>query len=260
MGYALITGASAGLGAEFARLFAADGHSLILVARRRDRLESLARDLSKKHGIEVEVLDADLSAPGAGKKIFDAVQAKGLFVEFLVNNAGFGSNGAFSRLPLEKELQMIDLNIRVLTELTHLFLQPMLQKRSGSILNVGSTAGYQPGPFMATYYASKAHVNSFSRALSIELRGTGVSCTLLAPGATETEFAKSASLEDSRLFKMQVTATADAVARDGYRAMKKRKAIVVSGLVNKISTFFIPHLPMGIVARVAGYLNSMVSK
>jgi len=256
MGYALITGASSGLGVEFARLFAADGHSLILVARRRDRLEALARELTGKHGsVKAEVIVMDLSEPGAGKKLFDAVQAKGHFVEFLVNNAGYGSNGTFWKLPIEKETQMIDVNIRVLVELTHLFLKPMLHTKAGAILNIGSTAGFQPGPFMATYYASKSFVNLFSQGLSIELEGTGVTCTLLVPGATDTEFAKVASVEGTVMFKTQVMSAADQVARDGYRAMMKGKRSVVSGFANRAMIFSERFAPMWLLLRLVAFLN-----
>lgn len=257
MGMALITGASAGLGIDFARLFARDGHSLILVARRKEPMEALAKELIALHpSIKVEVIAMDLGVPGAGQELFDQVQKRGHFVEFLVNNAGFGSNGRFAKLSLAKELQMIDLNMRTLVEATHLFLQPMLQKKSGYILNVGSTAGFQPGPYMATYYASKAFVNHFSEALAEELKGTGVSCTVLAPGATATDFAKAASVEDKKLFKSQVLATSETVAQDGYFAMLKRQPLLVSGLRNKLVPQMLRIAPRFLVRKIASTLNN----
>jgi short-subunit dehydrogenase len=257
MGYALITGASAGLGVDFAKLFANDGHSLILVARRLERMEELAKEITAQHpSIKVEIIDMDLAVAGAGQTLFDEVQRRGHFVEFLVNNAGFGSNGSFAKLPLSKELQMIDLNIRTLVEATHLFLQPMLQKRSGFVLNIGSTAGFQPGPFMATYYASKAFVNSFSEALSEELRGTGVSCTILAPGATATEFAKSASVEDKKLFKAQAPASSASVARTGYEAMMNRRTLSIAGFTNKLLPQALRFSPRFLVRRITATLNN----
>ncbi len=249
MSTALITGASAGLGSEFARLFAKDGHNLILVARRKDRLSALANELSQ---VKVTVIDLDLGAPGAGRSLFN--QVKDQKVDYLVNNAGFGSVGAFDESDHANQMQMIDLNVRTLVELSHLFLPAMKERGFGRILNVGSTAGFQPGPFMATYFATKAFVNSFSEALNEELRGTGVSCTVLAPGATVTEFAKVANLEKSRLFAFASDNASD-VAKDGYRAMIKGQSMVVSGLKNKIQTSLVGFIPRAMVVRAVRSLN-----
>lgn len=254
MGLALITGASAGLGAEFAKLFADDGHDLILVARRKDKLEEIARALKGIHrGCQVHVVEQDLGKPGAGAELFARVAALGA-VDFLVNNAGFGNSGAFGTVPLTKELELIDLNIRTLVELTHLFVVPMKKRGSGRILQVGSTAGFQPGPFMANYYASKAYVNSFTEALQEELRGTGVTCTVLAPGATRTEFAGTAGLEQSRLFKAGAASAPD-VARAGYRGMMHGCTMVVPGLLNKIMVQALRVTPRVVARRLAGFLN-----
>lgn len=256
MGYALITGASAGIGADFARLFAKDSHSLVLVARRRDRLESLAAELKAQNSaIDVVVIDMDLSSKGAATQLFQDLQKRNIFINFLVNNAGFGSNGAFSKLPLNKELEMIDLNVRVLTELTHLFLQPMIQKKSGHILNVGSTAGFQPGPYMATYYASKAYVNSFSEALSEELKGTGVSCSVLAPGATATEFFDTAKMKSAIMVKNMVLASSTQVAKLGYEGMKNKKALIIAGCLNSILVFSVRFSPRWLVRKIAATIN-----
>ena len=182
---ALITGASAGIGKELARLLAVD-HDLILTARREDELNSLAQELSRTR---CHVVPLDLASPTGPKALFDAVAAKGLAVDVLINNAGFGDLGPFANAELGKMLRMIQLNVTALTELTGLFLPGMIARQRGQILNVGSVAGFQPGPFMAVYYATKAYVNSFSEALSNELIGTGISVTCLCPGPTRTEFA-----------------------------------------------------------------------
>lgn len=256
MGTALITGASAGLGLEFAKIFAKDGHDLILVARRKDVLEQLAKTLKeKRESLRVDILAIDLSQPGAGKDVFTKVQELGHDVDFLVNNAGFGTGGEFSSLPLERELQMMDLNMRTLVELSHLFLPAMKQKKYGKILNVGSTAGFQPGPYMTTYYATKAFVNSFSEGLHEELKGTGVSCTVLTPGATATEFAQTASVSSSRLFKSPTVASASQVAKYGYRAMMKEKAIAIPGCVNWLLVQTVRLTPRYLVRKLASSIN-----
>src|SRR5262245_61743198 len=171
---ALITGASTGLGEQFAGLFAKDGFDLILVARSKNKLDALAARLSADHKITAHVLPADLCEPGAPQQLFDTCTARGLRVDHLVNNAGFGSQGEFLGLDLAREAQMIELNCTALLKLTHLFANAMKARGFGRVLNIGSTAGFQPGPYMATYYATKAFVNSFSEALAFELRGTGV--------------------------------------------------------------------------------------
>jgi short-subunit dehydrogenase len=256
MKYALITGASAGLGLEFARLFAKDGHSLILVARRKDALEKLKSEILQAHPkITIHVIDQDLSEIGAGAKLFSKVKAQNLDVEFLVNNAGFGAQGDFSKIPVDRQLSMIDLNIRTLVELTHLFLPQMRTRKSGRILNVGSTAGFQPGPWMTTYYASKAFVNSFSEGLFEELKGTGVTCTLLSPGATATEFDKAANMTKSRLFQSGMIGTAEGVASSGYHAMIKGKALVVTGVSNKVMVQALRFSTRAINRKIAGFLN-----
>jgi short-subunit dehydrogenase len=254
MGLALITGASAGLGAELAKLFADDGHDLILVARRRDKLEEVSRALKGIHGgLKVHVIEKDLGKPGAGSELFARVSEIGQ-IDFLVNNAGFGNSGPFGEIPLSRELELIDLNIRCLAELTCLFA-PMMRKRgSGRILQVGSTAGFQPGPFMANYYASKAYVNHFSEALQEELRGSGVTCTVLTPGATRTEFASAANLTESRLFKAGA-ASAPGVARAGYRGMMRGCTIVTPGFLNKLMVQLLRITPRAIARKLAGFLN-----
>ncbi len=251
---ALITGASAGLGAEFAKLFAADKHDLVLVARRKDRLETLAAELTKSHGVRVHVIGADLATAAGATQLLADVKALGVDVEFLVNNAGFGSSGAFADADPMRELEMVQLNVTTLLALTRALLPDMLAKKRGRILNIGSTAGFQPGPYMATYYASKAFVNSFTEALWYELKGTGVTATVSCPGATATEFAAVAGTDKSRLFAMGA-ASADVVARDAYRAMMKGKPMIVHGFKNKLVVQALRVSPRAAVRSVAAGLN-----
>jgi len=256
MSTALITGASAGLGLEFAKLFADDGVSLILTARSIDRLNQTASELRNMHpSIEVDTIAMDLARPGAAKELFNILSTKGNSIDFLVNNAGFGTSGSFTKLSIENELQIIDLNLRSLVELTHFILPGMLKKRQGRVLNVGSLAGFMPGPYMATYYASKAFLNSFSEALSVELKGTAVSCTLLTPGPTATNFANRAGVSDSKLFNLIKTGSPSEVARCGYLAMKKGKVVVIPGLINKLLVQSLRTAPRFIVRSVSCWLN-----
>ena len=254
MGTALITGASAGLGAEYAKLFAADKHDLVLVARRRDRLEALARELQSAHGVKARVVTADLAARDGASRVVDEVGRLGLEIEFLVNNAGFGTSGAFVELDVGRELEMIQVNVTALVTLTRAFLPGMVARRRGRILNVGSTAGFPPGPFMAVYYASKAFVNSFTEALWYELRGTGVTATVSCPGATATEFAAVAGNSRSLLFRLGAASPAT-VARQGYRAMMNGKAMVVHGLKNKLTVQSLRISPRALARAVAASLN-----
>jgi short-subunit dehydrogenase len=256
---ALITGASAGLGREYARLFAKDGHDLVLVARRRERLDELARELAAAHGATCMVIPADLATPGAGQRIADQVQAAGRTIDFLVNNAGFGRRGPFAQSDVRPQLEMIDVNVRALVELTHLFLPGMLQRRQGRILNIASMAGFVPGPFMATYYASKAFVLSFTEALAGELRGTGVTATASCPGPTSTEFGEVAGSSKSNLFKRHL-ADAASVARHGYRAMLAGKVVAIPGLQNKLSVQSVRIAPRAAVRAISAKLNSDRSK
>jgi hypothetical protein len=254
MGTALITGASSGLGAEYAKLFAADKQDLLLVARRRDRLEALAGELRGAHGVRVFVVAADLATAEAPGRVVEEAFRLGLQVDFLVNNAGFGTAGAFAELDIAREREMIQLNIASLVTLTRSFLPAMIERRNGRILNIGSTAGFPPGPFMAVYYASKAFVNSFTEALWYELRGTGVSATVSCPGATATEFADVAGNSRSLLFRLGA-ADPKQVAAEGYRAMKKGKPMVIHGLRNKLSVQSLRVSPRAVARAVAASLN-----
>ena len=259
-GAALITGASAGIGAELARLFARDGWELVLVARSRDGLEKVGRELAQTHGTRCHVVPADLADPAAPQAIYDAVQALGVEVSALVNNAGFGLLGTFvdtGREPptdLGRELEMLQVNVVALTHLSKLFLPAMVKRGRGYLMNVASTAAFQPGPLMAVYYASKAYVLSFSEALSVELAGTGVTATALCPGPTRTEFQAAAKMESSRLFRAPHVMTAADVAEAGYNAMRAGKSSIVTGAVNRVmaaGTRFIPRRLAAHVARMA---------
>jgi short-subunit dehydrogenase len=251
---ALITGASSGLGLEYARLFAADKKDLVLVARRRERLESLANELSTAHGEKVYVIAEDLRDPAAPRRIFDEVKQRGLAIEYLVNNAGFGTNGAFTEAAPEKELDMVQVNVAALVALTRAFVPEMVRRGHGRVLNIGSTAGFQPGPFMAVYYASKAFVNSFTEALSYELKGTGVTATVSCPGPTATEFGAVAGNDKSLLFKMGAMSAAQ-VAREGFQAMLKGKPIAVHGFRNKLLAGSVRFSPRSVVRGIAASIN-----
>jgi len=253
-GTALVTGASAGLGRDYARLFAADGHDVVVVARRRDRLEELARDLAATSSARAHVIAIDLAERDAARRIVDELRARGLAVDYLVNNAGFGTSGPFAEADAAKQLEMIQVNVVALVELTRLLLPEMLARGRGRILNVGSTAGFQAGPYMAVYYASKAFVNSFTEALAWELSGSGVTATVSCPGATETEFAGHAGNAESLLFRIGA-ADSMSVAREGYAGMMAGKAMVVHGLTNKLGVQALRVSPRAIVTGIAARLN-----
>jgi short-subunit dehydrogenase len=251
---ALITGASAGLGRELAKLAAVDGVNLVLVARRRDRLEELARELSAAHGVAVTVSAADLADPAAPSAICEQVAAGGIAVDYLVNNAGFGSVGPFAKADLARQLEMITVNVRALVELTHRFLPGMLARKQGRILNIASVAGFVPGPFMATYYASKAFVLSFTEALATELSGTGVTVTASCPGPTKTEFSEVARNDEAKLYRRNV-ATAETVARHAYRAMLAGTTVAVPGLMNKLLVQSVRTAPRATLCSIVAGLN-----
>lgn len=229
---ALITGASAGLGFEFAHLFARDGYNLVLVARSGPKLAELADALRQQHGTQVKTIPLDLGLPQASQTLFEETQHAGVHIDILVNNAGYGMSGEFATIALEESYGQIQLNVMALTLLTRLYVGPMLERRRGRIMNVASTAAFQPGPLMAVYYATKAYVLSFSEALADELRHTSVQVTCFCPGATLTEFQKRAGTETSRLFKQLAPMDAKTVAADGYRALMAGKTLAIPGLKN----------------------------
>ena len=225
---ALITGASSGIGKELARIHAKSGGNLVLVARREDKLEELKAEIEANHDSEIMIIAKDLSKPGAASEIFKEVSEAGIDIEYLINNAGFGLRGKFHELPWDRQLQMIQLNMVTLTELTYLFLPGFVERNHGRVLNTSSTASLLPGPLQAVYYATKAYVTFLSNALAEELHDTNVTVTNLMPGATETEFAKTADMDKTGLF--QKAATARSVAEDGYKAMLDGKLDIISGL------------------------------
>ncbi|CAN5712361.1 SDR family oxidoreductase [soil metagenome] len=251
---ALITGASAGIGAELARVFAAHDHDLVLVARRRDALEALAGQLEGKHGISATVIVDDLGDPSAPDRIFAAVRDARIEVDVLVNNAGFGLGGEFSETPIERETAMVQVNVTSLVQLTKLFVAPMLQRRRGYVMNVASTAAFFPGPMMSVYYATKAFVLSFSQALSEELAPAGITVSCLCPGPTETEFAAVANVNKAKLFAMDV-ADAREVAEFGYRAMLGGWRVAVPGARNKLLVHAQRFVPRRLVARAVKKLQ-----
>ena len=247
----LITGASGGIGYELAKLFARDHHNLVLVARSADKLAQVATELQAQ-GVTVKTIALDLATPPAPKFLFDQLQSAGIAVDILINNAGYGAFGDFAQMPEEEILGQINLNITALTQLTRLFLPSMVQRRSGRIMNVASTAGFQPGPLMAVYYATKAYVISFSEAIANELRNTGVTVTCFCPGATHTGFAKRAGTEKSRLFKQLGAMSAEKVALDGYRAVMEGRTLAISGVHNWLvaeSTRFAPRKMVTAISR-----------
>jgi uncharacterized protein len=252
-GVALITGASSGIGAELADLCAADGYGLILIARRADRLEQLAAALTSRYGVTVRTLAADLADPTAPTAIHQ--QTRGEPVEILINNAGFGLRGRYDQTDWEAELRLMQVNIIALTHLTKLFVKDMMQRGSGRILNVGSTAAFVPGPLMAMYYASKAFVVSFSHALAKEFEGSGISVTVLCPGPTRTEFVAAAGLTDSNLFRVAAM-PARQVAEIGYRAMLAGRAEGISGARNRWMILLTRLAPRTMLAGIAQRLNS----
>jgi short-subunit dehydrogenase len=248
---ALVTGASSGIGLELATLLARDRHDLVLVARSRERLEGIARGLTQEFSIAATVLALDLALPETPREIARELDALGLLVDVLINNAGFGVYGLFRDTPLERELAMIQVNVAAPTHLAKLLLPGMLQRRRGRILNVASTAAFQPGPLMAVYYATKAYVLSFSEALANETAGTGVTVTALCPGPTITEFQKSAGLEATRLFKSRLVMTAPEVARAGYEGMMRGKSVVVPGAANLALVEGLRFTPRRMVTAIA---------
>lgn len=227
---ALITGASYGIGAAFARELAGRKTNLILVARSEDKLQQLATELQNKFQIQASVIVRDLTEPAAGTKLFETVTQKGLSVDLLINNAGFGDYGNFADRELERQLDMVQLNIKVLVELTHLFLNQMRERRSGTIINVSSIAGFQPMPYMSVYAASKAFVLSFTEALRAENQNTGVSIQVLCPGPTESNFFENAKFPRSvAATSSQNYASSEEVVRDSLDALEKETPTVVTG-------------------------------
>ena len=250
----LLTGASVGIGYELGKLFAADGYNLVLVARNAGKLEAVAGDLRTRGANQVHVSPADLSDPSAVDRLVADLAVRNQTIDVLVNNAGFGANGHLWEIDEKQLADMLQVNVVALTRLTRLLLPGMVARGRGRVMNLASTAAFQPGPLMAVYYASKAYVLSFSMALSDECRGTGVTVTAVCPGPTETEFHKRAGIADTPLFRAN-TMSAGAVAKAGYRALMRSKPVVVTGLKNKLLSEATRLVPRMLTARIAGKLN-----
>ncbi len=248
-GLVVVTGASGGIGYELCKLFARDGYPLLVAARSADKLKTFADELTAAHGVPVAICAVDLGAPDGPNRLFEAAQGQSRPVEFLVNNAGFGGWGPFAEADLAGTLQMLQLNVVALTHLTRLFLPGMVQRNAGGVLNVASTAAFQPGPLMAVYYASKAYVLHFSEALSEELRKTNVRVCALCPGPTATGFESRAGLGESKLFSGSVM-DARSVAEAAYHGLMRGWRIVVPGLWNKFLVQSVRLFPRRLVARV----------
>jgi len=250
----LITGASSGIGRELARCFAGSGSALVLIARREDRLRELGKELSSRYGVKTRVLPKDLSLPTAGREIEEELRSTGIQIDVLVNNAGFGDRGAFAELGIERQMKMVQVNVDVVTELTRRFLPAMLERGKGGVLNVASSAAFQPGPFMSVYYATKAYVLHFSEGVAEELRGTGVSMTCLCPGPTVSEFGEDSHMDGTMIFRMGAMPAAR-VARAGYDGYRAGKVIVVPGLRNKLVAFSVRTGPRAMVRKIVKLLH-----
>lgn len=255
---ALITGASGGIGYELAKLFARDHYNLVLVARSGDKLNQLAADLQTQNGVTVKTIALDLAAAPAPQFIFDQLQREQIAIDILVNNAGFGAYGEFAAMPESEILGQLHLNIIALTHLTRLFLPPMLARSSGKVMNVASTAAFQPGPLLAVYYATKAYVLSFSEALANEVEGRGVVVSCFCPGATATGFAKRSGTENSRLFKKIGGMDAATVARDGYRGLMSGKTLVISGVHNWLVAESVRLAPRKMVTAISRWVAERI--
>jgi short-subunit dehydrogenase len=250
MATALITGASNGIGLELAKVHASKGGDLVLVARNILKLDELKSELERKYKIKVYTIGKDLSAQNAAQEVYDETKKQNIQIDYLVNNAGFGDFGMFAETDWNKELLMINLNITTLTQFTKLYLQDMVARKSGKIMNVASTAAFQSGPTMAVYYATKAYVWSFSEAVDNEVSDKGVTITTLCPGATESGFQAAAAMEESALVKGKKLPTSAEVAEYGYKAMLKGKTVAIHGLMNYIMANSVRFTPRAIVVKL----------
>ena len=254
---ALITGASIGIGYELSKCFAADKHDLVLVARRKEKLEEIAQELQARHGINVTVIVLDLSKSESPQALYDELAKASRPIDVLVNNAGFGLGGKFTETDVAVELEMVQLNIASLIHLSKLFLPGMIERKTGGILNLASTAAFQPGPLMAVYYATKAFVLSFSEAIANEVHGTGVSVTALCPGPTASEFQQRAQIKETRLVKLKPMGlmSAEVVAQIGYQGFQRGKRVVIPGLLNKIGVHSTRFSPRRVTTQIARLLQ-----
>lgn len=253
----LVTGASSGIGLELAKCFAAGRSNLILAARSTAALEKIAAELREKFSVQVTVLTADLARPEAPQEIFNELKGRGLVVDVLVNNAGFGLQGMFLELSLVRQMEILQVNQTALTALTGLFLPGMIARDRGGILNVGSVAAFQPGPGMTIYFASKAYVQSFTEALAAELSETQVTVSVLCPGPTSTNFGKVARGDKMRRRKLPGM-TAEAVAKYGHEKYRQRRVVIIPGLGNKLSVFLVRFIPRGVLRKLVKHFNTQL--
>ena len=252
---ALITGATSGIGYELAYIHARQGGNLVLVARSIDKLEQIKKDLENKYKIDAYVIEKDLSLKDSAKDVYDEIVKNNITVDYLINNAGFGDYGFFNESDWGKLERMINLNITALTQLTKLFINDMIKRRDGKIMNVASTAAFQSGPTMAVYYATKAYVLSFSEALSNEVKDNGITVTTLCPGATQSGFQEAASMQASRLVKGRILATSKEVAEYGYNAMLKGKSVAIHGILNYLLANSVRFFPRSAVVKITRFIQ-----
>jgi short-subunit dehydrogenase len=253
--YTLITGASSGIGFELAKVFAKHNHNLILVARSTVKLNELKNEIQKTNKVEIEVISLDLSKPDSAEELYKQTKNKSFKIDTLVNNAGFGDHGAFIYSDLKRQNEMIDLNVLTLTKLTYLYVKDMVQSKNGKIMNVASTAAFQPGPLMSVYYATKAYVLHFSEGLQEELQGTGVTVTALCPGPTASGFQAAANLSNVVLFDKLKIPTSKDVAEYAYVALMNKKVVAIHGTLNCLFAFSVRLSPRALVRKVAKKLQ-----
>ena len=253
---ALITGASNGIGLELAKIHASKGGNLVLVARNKAKLEELKAELENQYNVSIYVITKDLSLSNAAQEVYDETKSQNIHIDYLINNAGFGDYGMFADTEWEKEEQMINLNITALTQFTKLYVQDMIQNGNGKIMNVASTAAFQPGPKMAVYFATKAYVLSFTEAIGNELKEKGITVTALCPGPTESGFVDAAAMADSKLVKGRKLPSSKSVALYGYAAMMKGKAVAIHGILNYILANSVRFVPRSFVVWIAGKIQA----
>lgn len=256
---ALVTGASAGIGVDLAECFARDGYNLVLTARSAGALKDVSDRLARTHGVQATAIAQDLGAIGGGSALHEAIKQRGVDIDVVVNNAGYGHAGALTSSDLATQLGMIDLNVRALVELTYLYWDSMLKKGRGGVLNVASTAAFQPGPLMANYYASKAYVLSFSEAIWEEARGTGVHVSCLCPGPTVSKFRERAGTDKTRLAQASKVMPSAAVARMGYEAWKRNQPVKVTGGRNAFQAGMVKYIPRKTLLRIVRNIQSPVT-
>ena len=246
----IVTGTSRGIGLELAKIHASKGGDLVLVARNKSKLDEIKTELEKQYKVSVHIISKDLSLTNSVQEVYNETIKENIQIDYLINNAGFGDFGMFVETDWNKELQMINLNITTLTHFTKLYLQDMIKRSSGKIMNVASTAAFQSGPTMAVYFATKAYVLSFTEAVSNEVSDKGITVTALCPGATETGFQTAGGMEESNLFKGKKLPTAKQVADYGYRSMIKGKTVAIHGMMNYIMSNSVRFTPRALVVKI----------